>query len=139
MTSVWRPKKELEALMASEAAAIRAQEIVVLYIDQCHLIWSEARGDVWGPSSQRVRIPVLNERERQTYYGAINPVTGDVTVILADAGNGYWTAIFVEYVRKHYNEKRLLICWDGASYHRGQEMRAYLEAVNAGRARETGR
>jgi len=42
----------------------------------------------------------------------------------------------VEYLRHHYNDKRLLICWDGASYHRGQEMHDYLEAVNVGRSRE---
>ena len=52
-----------------------------------------------------VTLPIINERERQTYYGAINPVDGEVTAILADAGNGYWTCIFVEYLREQYAGK----------------------------------
>jgi transposase len=111
---------------------------LVPYLDQWHLAWGDARGYVyvWGPSSQRVTLPIINERERQTYYGAINPVDGEVTAILADAGNGYWTCIFVEYLREQYAGKRLIICWDGASYHRGQEMRDYLEALNYRRSQE---
>lgn len=111
-------------------------ELVVMFVDQCHLVWDDARGYVWGPSSQRVRVPIVNQRERQTYYGAIEPFTGEITAILSDAGNGFWTTIFVEYLRQQYPGKRLLICWDGASYHRGGEMREYLEGVNYGLAPE---
>lgn len=99
-------------------------------------MWGDARSYVWGPSAQRVTIPIINEREHQTYYGAINPIDGEVTAILADAGNGYWTTIFVEYLRAQYADKQLIICWDGASYHRGQAMREYLEALNYGRSQE---
>lgn len=41
----------------------------------------------------------------------------------------------MEHLREHYHGKRLLICWDGASYHRGDQMRAYLAAANYGKAR----
>jgi len=102
----------------------------VLYVDECHLVWQDACGYVWGPSHQRIEIPIDNLRERQTYYGAINPVTQEAIVIPFDTGNSDWTCAFLEYIRRRYDEKRLIICWDGASYHRGQEMRAYLEGVN---------
>lgn len=108
--------------------------MVVLYIDQCHLHWGDVCGYAWGPSDKRVTVPVVNARERQTYYGAINPLSQEITAILADTGNGYWTELFVEHLREQYKDKRLLICWDGASYHRGQEMQEYLEAVNFGRS-----
>jgi transposase len=104
--------------------------IVVLYIDECHLIWDDARGYAWGPSNQRLEVPMTNFRERQTYYGAIDPVSGTVHVIPTDAANGNWTMIFVEYLRQEYPEKRLFLLWDGASYHRGVEMQEYLEGVN---------
>ncbi len=90
----------------------------------------------WGPSDKRITLPVINARERQTYYGAINPLTQEITAILADAGNGYWTQLFVGYLSEHYKDKRLLICWDGASYHRGHEMQEYLEAENFGREQD---
>lgn len=79
---------------------------------------------------------MTNQRERQTYYGAIDAFTGDGIVIPFDAANGHWTFIFVEYLRQYYANKRLIICWDGASYHRGKEMREYLDSVNCGRSRE---
>jgi transposase len=107
-----------------------------LFIDQCHLLWDDARGYAWGPSTQRIEIPMTNFRERQTYYGAIEPLSGEAIVIPTDTANGYWTTIFVEYLRQHYREKRLILLWDGASYHRGIEMQYYLEAVNHKRSRD---
>ena len=110
--------------------------VVVLYVDECHLIWDDARGYVWGPRSQRIDIPMTNFRERQTYYGAIDPVSGTVHVIPTDSANGNWTMIFVEYLRQEYPEKRLFLLWDGASYHHGIEMQEYLEGVNWKLARD---
>jgi transposase len=108
----------------------------VLYIDQCHLLWDDARGYVWGPSTKRSEIPMTNFRERQTYYGAIEPLSGEAIVVPTDTANGYWTTIFVEYLRQQYSEKRLILLWDGASYHRGTEMQEYLESLNLKRSRD---
>lgn len=118
------------------AQDIATGSVVVLFVDQCHLTWGDACGYVWGPSTRRLEIPMTNQRERQTYYGAIDALTGDGIVIPFDAANGYWTFIFVEYLRQYYANKRLIICWDGASYHRGEEMREYLDGVNCERTRE---
>jgi transposase len=79
---------------------------------------------------------MTNFRERQTYYGAIEPLSGEAIVIPTDTANGYWTTIFVEYLRQQYGEKRLILLWDGASYHRGVEMQYYLESVNLKRSRD---
>lgn len=122
--------------MTTYATEITSGSVVVLYIDQCHLIWDDARGYVWGPGAQRIEIPMTNFRERQTYYGAIEPLSGEVIVVPTETANGYWTTIFVEYLRQDYPEKRLILLWDGASYHRGVEMQEYLEAVNLKRQRD---
>ena len=122
--------------MTTHATEIVSGSVVVLYIDQCHLIWDDARGYVWGPRAQRIEIPMTNFRERQTYYGAIDPLSGDVIVVPTETANGYWTTIFVEYLRQQYQGKRLILLWDGASYHRGVEMQDYLEAVNLKRSRD---
>jgi len=122
--------------LSSYESEIAAGTVVVLYLDQCHLIWDDARGYIWGPSDQRLEIPIVNQRERQTYYGAIDALSGEMTVIPFDEANGYWTMIFVEYLRQQYEGKRLVLCWDGASYHRGEEMREYLEGLNMGRKPE---
>jgi transposase len=122
--------------LTAHATAIMDGSVVVLYVDECHLIWDDARGYVWGPRSQRIDLPMTNFRERQTYYGAIDPVSGTVHVIPADSANGNWTMIFVEYLRQEYPEKRLFLLWDGASYHHGIEMQEYLEGVNWKLARD---
>jgi transposase len=122
--------------LTTHAAEIATGSVIVLYIDQCHLIWDDARGYGWAPSTQRIEVPMTNFRERQTYYGAINPVTAELIVIPTDSANGSWTTIFVEYVREQFPEKRLILLWDGASYHRGEEMQEYLEGVNFGRSRD---
>ena len=122
--------------MTAHAAEIANGSVVVLYIDQCHLLWDDARGYAWGPSAQRIEIPMTSFRERQTYYGAIEPLSGELIAVPTESANGYWTTIFVEYLREQYPEKRLLLLWDGASYHRGVEMQEYLEGVNFGQSRD---
>ena len=129
-------KKEIIALLTTHAAEIAAGSVVVLYIDQCQVLWDDARGYVWGPSTQRIEIPMTNFRERQTYYGAIEALSGETIVVPTDTANGYWTSIFVEYLREQYPEKRLILLWDGASYHRGVEMQEYLEGLNLKRSRD---
>jgi putative transposase len=110
--------------------------VVVLYLDECHLCWDDARGYVWGKSHQRIEIPMTNFRERQTYYGAIEHVSGEVTVTAFPAGNGTYTVAFIKQLRQKYPGKRLILLWDGASYHRQGEMMEYLQQLNAGREPE---
>jgi transposase len=109
---------------------------VVLYLDECHLLWDDARGYVWSKSDQRIEIPMTNFRERQTYYGAIEHVSGEVTVMPFPAGNGAYTVAFIKQLRQKYPGKRLILLWDGATYHRQGEMIEYLQQLNAGREPE---
>jgi len=48
------------------AAHIVAKEVVVLSIDECHLTAGDACGYVWGPRNERIPVPIVNQRERQT-------------------------------------------------------------------------
>ncbi len=41
----------------------------VLLIDECHLMWGDLSGYVWGKTDQEITVPVINERHKQTYYG----------------------------------------------------------------------
>ncbi len=107
---------------------------MVLYVDECHLLWDDARGYVWGKAHERVEIPMKNYRARQTYYGAIEHVSGEVTVMPFPAGNGASTVAFVKQLRQKYAQKRLILLWDGVSYHTQGEMPEYLQHVNAGQA-----
>ena len=47
----------------------------MLLEDECHLLWGDVCGRVWGPRNTAIEVPLSNERERQTYYGAVNLLT----------------------------------------------------------------
>ncbi len=99
-------------------------------IDECHLLWGDVCGYVWGKRNKRIEVPMTNQRERQTYFGAINYQTKEFFVREYEAGNSKNTVLFVKYLQSLNKEARILIFWDGASYHKYGEMRDYLNQVN---------
>jgi transposase len=109
---------------------------VVFMVDECHLLWGDICGYVWGKTSERVTIPVLNEREKQTYYGALDYKTKEFLIYTATKGDSENTIHFLEYLRSQRPEANLLIIWDGASYHRSQTIKDYLESLNSQRLPE---
>ena len=99
-------------------------------IDECHLLWGDVCGYVWGKKNQRIEVPMTNQRERQTYFGALNYQTKEFCVRAYEAGNSPNTVLFVKYLQSLNKGARILIFWDGASYHKYAEMRDYLGQVN---------
>ena len=77
-------------------------------------------------------VPVVNEREKQTYYGAIDYLEGELILKTYDAGNSKNTIDYLRYLLEQSPNQRLLIFWDGASYHRSQEIKNFLDEVNQG-------
>ena len=49
---------------------IEAEKLAVFMVDECHLLWGDLLSYAWGRKHKRIDIPIQNERERQTYYGA---------------------------------------------------------------------
>ena len=72
-----------------------------------------------------------HERQRQTYYGALNLFTQEFHVYEASAGNGVHTVAYLQWCQTLYPDKQLVVLWDGASYHRGEEMQKFLAQENA--------
>ena len=108
----------------------------MFFLDECHLIGRDICGYVWGKTDMRIEIPIKNEKEKQTSKGAINYRTGKVTGKEYPQGNTENTINFVEELIKDNQNKQLLIIWDGATYHRSQEWREYLEQINQGKRQE---
>jgi hypothetical protein len=48
---------------------IELGELVVLFQDECHLLWGDICGYVWGKKNEIVEVPIVNEKERHTYFG----------------------------------------------------------------------
>ncbi|NES83155.1 MAG: hypothetical protein F6K10_18065 [Moorea sp. SIO2B7] len=43
-------------------------------------MWGDICGYVWGKTDQRIPIPITNEKQRQTYYGALDYPTRKMIV-----------------------------------------------------------
>jgi len=104
----------------------------VLFVDESHLLSGDLQGYVWGRTDERIEVPIVNERERQTYYGALDLLSKRLLIKAHDKGNTPETIAYLKFLQTQFPDERLLILWDGASYHRSHELRAFLAAVNAG-------
>jgi putative transposase len=125
-------REEIKKKLKDCEAEIKSGELYVFAEDECHLLWGDTLGYVWGRRNNRIEIPILNEKERQTYYGAVDLYRKDFHVRCYDQGNSHNTVLFVKYLQRQCKGKKLLLIWDKASYHRYSEMRSYLEEVNEG-------
>lgn len=85
---------------------------------------------IWGKTNERVSIPVINARYRQTYFGALDYKTKEFITYASEKGDSKNTINFLEYLRQERTGAKLLIIWDGASYHRSQEIQVYLDSLN---------
>jgi len=80
--------------------------------------------------SERISIPVVNARYKQTYFGALDYKTKEFLTSTANKGDSENTISFLEYLRLQRPGAKLLIIWDGASYHRSQQIKDYLDSLN---------
>ena len=129
---VLEKREEIKKKLQDNKEDIKSGRLVVLLEDECHLLWKDVLGYVWGKKGEPTQVPMTNERERQTYYGVINYLTHEVIVEEYNAGNGENTVDFIKYLRVKHLDSRLLIIWDGASYHKYAETREYLNELNDG-------
>jgi len=123
-------KIEIEKILEENKEEIEAGRLVVYMIDECHLLWGDVCGYVWGKTKIRVEVPMTNQKERQTYFGALNYQTKQFFVPEYGTGNSENTVLFVKYLQSLNIGARILIFWEGASYHKYGEMRDYLSLVN---------
>ena len=49
-------------------------------VDECHLLWGNLNSYTWGRTDKRIKIPLKNERGRQTYYGSLNYQTKEFII-----------------------------------------------------------
>lgn len=105
---------------------------MVLLEDECHLLWGDVCGYVWGPRNAPLEVPMTNQKQRQTYYGALNFVTRQLHLKAFPAGNSQHTVAYLQWLQELYPGQKLLLLWDGATYHRDGAMKEFLAEVNAG-------
>lgn len=79
-----------------------------------------------------LRFDYEYELERQSYYGAVNLLTKEFHLQACSGGNGENTATYLRSLMELYRGKKLLLLWDGATYHRDVQCQGFLAEVNQG-------
>ncbi len=131
-----KKKEEITEKLLEWRAKINDNNLSVFLVDECHLLWGDICGYVWGKTSERVEVPIVNEKYKQTYYGALNYQTKQFLLKPYTKADSEETVDFVQYLMKQCPGQQIVLIWDGASYHKYKHMKNYLDQINRGFDRE---
>ncbi|MEG5116869.1 IS630 family transposase [Microcoleus sp. A2-C5] len=127
---VKKKREEINNILTKNKAGIESGEIIVFFLDECHLLHGALNGYAWGRSDLRIEVPITNQKNRQTYFGALNYQTKQFHVKSYKSGDEKSTVEFIKYLQNKYKGRKIILIWDGASYHTYGEFRDYLSEVN---------
>jgi putative transposase len=121
---------ELTSYFAKNRPEILSGARIILFVDECHLLWKNICGYAWGPIGPPLTTPISNSKQKQTYYGALNLMTGQTLLKALPKGDTDATIKFLDFLRTNFPDRQLTLIWDGATYHRSDLLRDYLDTLN---------
>ena len=71
------------------------------------MLGGDVCGYVWGETNAGIEVPIKNEKDRQTYFGALNYQTKEFIIEAYPAGNGESTVKFVKNLQSRYSGLRV--------------------------------
>jgi len=102
-----------------------------LFLDECYLLHGDRTGYVWGQFERRIEVPITNEKNRPTYFGALNYQSKQFHVQSYPSGSGESTVNFIKHLQNKYKKRRIILILDGDSYPKYGEFRDFLASVNS--------
>lgn len=128
------PKEAREKFVMKIKSLLRAAHAgreKLVFIDEAHVHQDADLGHTWSRRGQRYYVASTSPGlARVTFFGAYVYNDRKVGIWPAARGNASTAIECLESIRAAFPDDRLRICWDGASYHRAEDV---LE-----RARELG-
>ena len=103
-------------------------EVVILAEDEMHLSNQTTVQKIWLPKGEYPRIEIARKRESRSIYGFLNIKTGTEHAFKTQWQNMYITAEIIPKVRALYPNKKILIVWDQAGWHKGREAHNAIKA-----------
>jgi putative transposase len=127
---VKQKKEEIINFVRQNQAEIDSGRLVIFFVDECHLLAHDVCGYVWGKTDIRIEIPIKNIKDRQTYFGALDYKTQEFIIREYPAGNSENTIEFIKSLQTQRPGQKIALIWDGASYHKSDQMKEFLASVN---------
>jgi transposase len=99
---------------------------VVLVADECLVKKESDLTSIWYPKGNYPEVRVSQEKEQQSFYGVTDLRSGKCHLRLFDRQTSHNTVSVLQSLEDIYKEKKVLLLWDGAPWHRG-EVKQYLK------------
>lgn len=118
----WKEKHEAKIFRAMDSP-----NTVVLAEDEMLLSTQTTFQKIWLPQGEYPQVEISNNRQNRSVYGFLNIKSGEEYAFKTEKQNMFITVEILKKIRAIYPEKKLLIVWDGAGWHRGSEVQKYIE------------
>jgi len=121
----------IEQLQSVLEGAQRDQHLVV-FLDEAHIHQDADLGYGWAERGQRLWIASSSPRlsARVSFYGLYLYNEGQVRLWPFRRANGDHTIEVLRRLRAEWPDRKLLVLWDGAPYHRAQAVREAARALD---------
>lgn len=120
------PAEERERFVGKIKSLLRAanrEAEKLVFIDEAHIHQDADLGHTWCRVGQRYYVSSTSPGlARVSFFGAYIYNDAKVCIWPAERANGETTIQYLEALREAYPDERIRVVWDGASYHRGEEV-----------------
>jgi transposase len=106
------------------------EEYEIFFADECSLHFATEYRRAWLPKGKKTILKVNKSLERQNYFGAWNIHSKQEHLIELDWQNTTTIISALEELTKQYPDKKLMIIWDNAGWHRSKELKSHLGVGN---------
>ena len=110
--------------------ALKEENTVVLCEDEMVLSTQTTFQKMWLKQNEYPKIEVSNDKKARSVYGFLDIKTGVEHAFKKDWQNMYIAVDVLKKLRNKYPQEKLLIFWDGAGWHRGSEVKKFIEKDN---------
>lgn len=107
--------------------ALQDKNTIILTEDEMLLSTQTTTQKIWLPQGDYPKIEVSNKRENRSIYGFLNIKTGQEHSFKAERQTMFHTKNKLEQIRQIYPNKKLLLLWDGAGWHRGSVAQEFIK------------
>jgi len=106
---------------------LKNQNAVVLAGDEMILSTQTTFQKIWLPINSFPKIDVSNKRMNRSVYGFLNVKSGVEHAYKTERQNSTTTCKVLDKLSRLYRGQKIVLLWDNAPWHRGKEVKQWLE------------